>query len=120
MATFRDLLLSLQNLSSTQLDLEIKIIPTGYCTEVSVDIDGYSPFSGRVELAISKGDIIYEEGADSPQCGSGICGCSDTEEWDIPANELAAGLEPGEQLYSEDAIVLGPGLPYIRIANMQD
>ena len=56
MATFRDLLHSLQELSDVQLDQEIKIIPTGYCTEESVDIDGYSPFSGKVELAISKGD----------------------------------------------------------------
>jgi hypothetical protein len=120
MATFRDLLHVLQNLSETQLNQEIKIIPTGYCSEVPVNIDGYSPFSGEVELAISKGDVIYEEGADSLQCGSGFCGCSDTEEWDVPASELEAGLEPGEQLYSKEAVVLGPGLPYIRIANMQD
>lgn len=120
MATFRDLLLFLQNLSDAQLDQEVKIIPTGYCTEVPVEIDGYSPFSGKVELAISKGDVIYEESADSPQCGSGFCGCSDTEEWDIPASELEAGLEPGEVFYFKDAVVLGPGLPYIRIANLQD
>lgn len=120
MATFRDLLYSLQNLTNAQLDQEIMIIPTGYCTEVPVDIDGYSPFSGKIELAISMGNVIYEEGADSPQCGSGFCGCSDTEEWDIPANELEAGLEPGEQLYSKEAVVLGPRLPYIRIANLHD
>ena len=48
MATFRDLLNSLQNLSGAQLDQEIKIIPTGYCTEVTVEIDGYSPLSGKV------------------------------------------------------------------------
>ena len=120
MATFRDLLLVLQNLSETQLNQEIKIIPTGYCSEVPVNIDGYSPFSGKVELAISKGDVIYEECADSPQCGSGFCGCSDTEEWDVPASELEAGLEPGEHLYSKEVVVLGPGLPYIRIANLQD
>ena len=89
MATFRDLLYSLQNLIDAQLDQEIKIIPTGYCTEVPVDIDGYSPFSGKVELAISKGNVIYEEGADSPQCGSGVCGCSDTEEWDIDTSLCA-------------------------------
>ncbi len=120
MATFRDLLYSLQNLTNAQLDQEIKIIPTGYCTEVPVDIDGYSPFSGKIELSISMGNVIYEEGADSPQCGSGFCGCSDTEEWDIPASELEASLEPGEQLYSKEAVVLGPGLPYIRIANLHD
>ena len=54
MATFCDLLLTLQNLSDKQLCQEIMIIPTGYCSEVPVNIDGFSPFSGKIELAISK------------------------------------------------------------------
>lgn len=120
MATFRDLLISLQNLSDEQLCQEIKIIPTGYCSEVPVDIDGFSPFSGKVELAISKGDIIFDESLDSPQCGSGVSGCSDTEEWDFPASELASSLETGEVLYPKDSVYLAPGLPYIRIANLLD
>jgi len=120
MATFCDLLLTLQNLSDKQLCQEIMIIPTGYCSEVPVNIDGFSPFSGKIELAISKGDIIFDEGLDSPQCGCGVSGCSDTEEWDIPASELASGFGPGEVLYSKGSVLLGPGLPYIRIANLQD
>ncbi len=117
MATFRDLFKTLQALSDEQLDKQVRIIPTGYCSEAEVDINGYSPFSGTVEIAISKGDIIYEEGFDSPQCGSGICGCSDTEEWDVPASELAKDLAPGDMLYSKDAVLLGPGSPYIRISD---
>ena len=61
MATFRELLLTLQDLSDEQLRQEVMIIPTGYCSEVPVDIDGFSPFSGKIELAISKGDIIFVE-----------------------------------------------------------
>lgn len=120
MASFRELLNSLHTLSDEQLCQEIKIIPTGYCSEVPVDIDGFSPFSGKIELAISKGDIIFDEGLDSPQCGCGVSGCSDTEEWDIPASKLASGFGPGEVLYSKGSVLLGPGLPYIRIANLQD
>ncbi len=120
MATFRDLLLTLQNLCDEQLRQEIKIIPTGYCSEAPVEIDGFSPFSGKVELAISKGDIIFDEGFDSPQCGCGVSGCSDTEEWDIPASELTSSLENGEVMYPKESVLLGPGRPYIRIANLQD
>ena len=120
MATFRDLLLTLQDLSDEQLRQEVMIIPTGYCSEVPVDIDGFSPFSGKIELAISKGDIIFVEGLDSPQCGCGVSGCSDTEEWEIPASELASSLEAGEVLYPDESVLLAPGLPYIRISNLHD
>ena len=120
MKTFRDLLFSLQNLSESQLDQEIMIIPTGYCSAAAVEIDGYSPFTGKVELAVSKGDIIFDEGLDSPQCGCGVSGCSDTEEWGMPVSELASELAPGDVLYSKDDVILGPGLPYIRIANVED
>ena len=120
MATFRDLLIALQALSDKQLDQEIMIIPTGYCSAVPVEIDGYSPFTGKVELVVSKGGIIYDEGLDSPQCGGGISGCSDTEEWVMPVSELESALAPGEVLYSKDDVILGPGLPYIRIANIED
>lgn len=82
MATFRDLLLTLQNLSDEQLRQEIKIIPTGYCSEAPVEIDGFSHFSGKVELASS--------------------------------------LETGEVLYPKASVLLGPGLPYIRISNLHD
>lgn len=120
MATFRNLLLALQALSDKQLDQEIMIIPTGYCSAVPVEIDGYSPFTGKVELAVSQGDIIYDEGLDSPQCGGGVSGCSDIEEWDMPVSELESALAPGDVLYSKDDVILGPGLPYIRIANAED
>ena len=120
MATFRDLLHSLQTLSDGQLDQEIMIIPTGYCSAASVEIDGYSPFTGIVELAVSKGDIIYHEGVDTPQCGGGVSGCSDTEDWVMPVSELESELAPGDVLYSKDDVILGPGLPYIRIANVED
>lgn len=120
MATFRDLLLSLQSLSDEQLRQEIKIIPTGYCSEVPVDIDGFSPFSGKVELAISKGDIIFDKGLDSPQCGCGVSGCSDTEELDFRASKLASSLETSEVLYPKESVLLAPGLPYIRILNLHD
>ncbi|MCQ2148713.1 MAG: hypothetical protein MJZ16_14540 [Bacteroidales bacterium] len=117
MATFRDLLNTLKTLSQKQLDQEVMIIPTGYCSAAEVEIDGFSPFKGEVTLGISKGDIIYEEGVDSPMCGGGISGTTDVEEWDTPASELAKDLSEGEELYSQDSVVLGPGLPYIRIAN---
>jgi hypothetical protein len=120
MKTFRDLLFSLQNLSESQLDQEIMIIPTGYCSAAAVEIDGYSPFAGKVELAISKGEIIFDEGLDSPQCGCGVNGCSDTEEWGMPISELASELAPGDVLYSKEDVILGSGLPYIRIANVED
>ncbi len=120
MKTFRDLLFSLQNLSESQLDQEIMIIPTGYCSAAAVEIDGYSPFTGKVELAVSKVVIIFYGGFDSPQGGCSVSGCSDTEEWGMPVSELASELAPGDVLYSRDDVILGPGMPYISIANVED
>ena len=120
MTTFRDLLISLQSLSDAQLDQQVMIIPTGYCSAAAVEIDGFSPFTGKIEIAISKGDIIYEEGADTSQCGGCASGCSDTEEWATPASELKKEMGPDEKLYSNNEIVLSPGLPYIRISNFEE
>lgn len=117
MTTFRDLLNTLQTLSQQQLDQEVMIIPTGYCSGAEVDIDGYSPFKGEVRIDISKGDIIYDEGIDSPMSGGGVSGTTDVEEWDTPASVLAKDFAEGELLYSTSDIVLKPGLPYIRIGN---
>ena len=118
MATFRELLISLQNLSDVQLDQEIMIIPTGYCSDAGVEIDGYSPFTGNLELAISKGIIVFEDGNDSPQCGSGISGCSDTDDWDLSEDELKQALNPdgGDSVYT---VILGSNLPYLRISNKE-
>lgn len=118
MATFRELLTSLQNLSDSQLDQEVIIIPTGYCSEAPVEIDGFSPFHGGIEIAVSKGDVIYDEGIDSPMCGGCTAGCSDVEEWDTPASVLAKDLDEDEVLYGKDEVVLGANLPYIRISNI--
>lgn len=117
MATFRDLLNSLKNLSDNQLDQEVMIIPTGYCSAAEVEINGYSPFSGNIEIAVSKGDIVYDEGVDSPMCGRCTAGCSDVEEWSTPASELQKELSDDESLYSQEDVALGAGLPYIRISN---
>lgn len=119
MATFRDILNTLQALNDQQLDQEVKLIPTGYCTDVPVEIDGYSPFMGEIELAISKGRIIYEEGSDMPFCGGGVTGCSDTEEWAIPESELATDLRKDEQLYSPKDVILEANTPYLRIKNKE-
>ena len=112
MATFRDLLLSLQNLSSTQLDQEIKIIPIDYCSESPVEIDGCSPFSGKVELGISRGSIIYEECLESPMCGGGFCGCFDLYDSGISEEDMIH--------FSTDDVVLKPGMPYIKISNDEE
>lgn len=118
--TFRDLLESLKTLSEQQLDQQIKIIPTGYCSDSPVEIDGFSPFQGGISLDIAKGEVIYEEIEDSPMCGSGITGCSDVEEWDTPASVIVGSLREGEQLYSKEDVVLPAGMPYIRISNKEE
>ncbi len=110
MATFRDLLNALSSLSNSQLDQEMMIIPTGYCTAAPLEIDGYSPFTGAIELAVSKGFIIQDEGLDSPQCGGGVAGCFDS-------GECLDDLSPEErdEFISTGHVVLSPGLPYLRI-----
>ena len=119
MTTFRDLLNTLQTLSQQQLDQEVKLIPTGYCTDVPVEIDGFSPFTGEIELTVSKGRIIYEEGSDMPFCGGGVAGCSDTEEWAIPESELVDDLQKDEHLYSPKDVILEADTPYLRIKNRE-
>ena len=111
MATFRDLLNALSFLSESQLDQEVMIIPTGYCTAAPLEIDGYSPFTGTIELDVSKGSIIQDEGLDSPQCGGGVAGCYDSGEC---LDDLSD--EEKKEFISAGHVILSPGLPYLRIS----
>lgn len=104
MATFRDLLNTLNNLSDAQLDQEIKIVPTGYCDEANVIYDGCSPFDGSFELAISQGDIVHQKAATAPGC------------WYSPEGCFDAG-EVGDDSYDEEDVIIRPGMPYFKIGN---
>lgn len=104
MMTFRSLLLTLGKLSDEQLDQEIRIIPTGYCSDVPVNIDGYSPFAGEIDLAISDGDIIFDDGSDAPACCCSVAGCFDSGECEGSCS-------------SEGDVVLKAHMPYLRISN---
>ena len=106
MTTFRDLLNSLKSLSESQLDQEVLIIPTGYCSAAPLEIDGYSSFNGSVGIDIAKGDIVFDEGSDSPQCGCGVSGCLDLGE--VPEDVV--------ETFEDAEIILKSGQPYIRIA----
>lgn len=105
MATFRNLLEAIQGLSDSQLDQEVVIIPSGYCSAAPLEINGYSAFSGSVEIAIAKGDIVYDETPDGPYCGCGTEGVLDLGELD---SEAKAEMEDAE-------VILPAGAAYIRI-----
>ena len=98
MATFRDLLQAIQGLSEAQLDQEVVIIPTGYCSAAPLDVNGYSAFVGSVEVAEAKGNIVCDE-------AFGTSGVLDMGEVEPDAQE---GLAEAE-------VILPAGAAYLRI-----
>ena len=109
MSTYRDLLRQLEQLSESQFDKEIRLLPEGYCNLAPMESGIYEELNVNLEIKVSeKGVFWHEASAPSAACGADVegilCG-EDLDEEDVN--------DPNVKLTELVAV----GDPYIKITD---
>ena len=109
MSTYRDLLRQLEQLSESQLDKEIRILPVGYCNLAPMESGIYEELNANLEVKIAeKGVFWHEASAPAAACGDDV-----------------EGILAGEDIESEDlddsnvklTELIPEGEPYLKITD---